>query len=112
MPPEPAFFLGHPCDPRTGKLAADEFNLPADYLTTHAVCVGMTGSGTTGLGVDLLEEAALAGIPALVIDPKGDMTNLARAFPDLADAGFAPWVPPIDVPARLATELVSPRGSA
>jgi hypothetical protein len=64
---------------------------PAD-LTTHGVIVGMTGSGKTGLGIALLEEAALAGIPALVIDPKGDVTNLLLHFPDLAPSDFAPWV--------------------
>ncbi len=63
-------------------------------LTTHAVCVGMTGSGKTGLCVSLLEEAAIDGIPAIAIDPKGDLTNLALAFPDLAAADFAPWVDP------------------
>ena len=52
----------------------------------------MTGSGKTGLAIDLLEEALLAGIPALVIDPKGDMGNLALTFPDLSPASFQPWV--------------------
>ncbi len=60
-------------------------------LTTHGVVVGMTGSGKTGLAVVLLEEALLAGIPTLVLDPKGDMTNLALVFPDLAPASFLPW---------------------
>ncbi|HEV7282632.1 MAG TPA: DUF87 domain-containing protein [Pirellulaceae bacterium] len=61
-------------------------------LTTHAVIVGMTGSGKTGLGVVLLEEAAIDGIPAIVIDPKGDMPNLALRFPQLRGEDFAPWV--------------------
>ena len=61
-------------------------------LTTHGVIVGMTGSGKTGLAIVLIEEALLAGIPALVIDPKGDMGNLALTFPDLAPASFQPWV--------------------
>ena len=61
-------------------------------LTTHGVVVGMTGSGKTGLAIILLEEALLAGIPALIIDPKGDMGNLALTFPDLAPASFQPWV--------------------
>ena len=65
-------------------------------LTTHAVCVGMTGSGKTGLCISLLEEAALDGIPALVIDPKGDIANLLLAFPSLAPADFEPWVDPAD----------------
>jgi len=61
-------------------------------LVTHAVCVGMTGSGKTGLCIDLLEEAAIDGIPAIVIDPKGDLTNLLLTFPELSPAEFAPWV--------------------
>ena len=61
-------------------------------LVTHAVCVGMTGSGKTGLGIGILEEAALDGIPALVIDPKGDLTNLMLTFPQLRAVDFEPWV--------------------
>lgn len=61
-------------------------------LVTHAVCVGMTGSGKTGLCIGLLEEAAIDGIPALVIDPKGDIGNLLLQFPDLQPSDFAPWV--------------------
>ena len=61
-------------------------------LTTHAVCVGMTGSGKTGLAVGLLEEAAIDGIPAIAIDPKGDLGNLLLNFPSLEAAEFAPWV--------------------
>ncbi len=64
---------------------------PAD-LTTHAVVTGMTGSGKTGLCVVLLEEAALKGIPAIIIDPKGDLTNLLLHFPDLAPQDFQPWI--------------------
>jgi hypothetical protein len=65
---------------------------PADDLTTHGVIVGMTGSGKTGLGIDLIEEALLNGISCLVIDPKGDMGNLALNFPDLSAGDFEPWV--------------------
>ena len=61
-------------------------------LTTHAVCIGMTGSGKTGLCIDLLEEATLNGIPSIIIDPKGDMTNLLLAFPDLLPEDFIPWI--------------------
>ncbi len=61
-------------------------------LTTHAMIVGMTGSGKTGLGIDLLEEAALDGIPALIIDPKGDMGNLLLTFPHFKADDLAPWV--------------------
>ena len=61
-------------------------------LVTHAVCVGMTGSGKTGLCINLLEEAAIDGIPAIIIDPKGDLCNLLLTFPNLAPEDFAPWV--------------------
>lgn len=63
-------------------------------LTTHAVCVGMTGSGKTGLCISLLEEAALQGIPAICIDPKGDLSNLLLTFPELRGEDFLPWVDP------------------
>lgn len=65
-------------------------------LVTHAVCVGMTGSGKTGLCIGLLEEAAIDGIPALVIDPKGDIANLLLAFPNLSPDEFVPWINPED----------------
>ena len=61
-------------------------------LVTHAVCVGMTGSGKTGLCITLLEEAAIDGIPAIIIDPKGDLSNLLLTFPNLAPEDFQPWV--------------------
>jgi hypothetical protein len=61
-------------------------------LVTHAVCVGMTGSGKTGLCIGLLEEAAIDNIPAIVIDPKGDLANLLLTFPELRPEDFAPWV--------------------
>lgn len=64
----------------------------ADNLTTHGVIVGMTGSGKTGLGIDLIEEALLNGISCLTIDPKGDMGNLALNFPDLSPGDFEPWI--------------------
>ena len=61
-------------------------------LVTHAVCVGMTGSGKTGLCISLLEEAAIDSIPAIIIDPKGDLCNLLLQFPNLTPQDFAPWV--------------------
>ncbi len=86
------FQLGRVIDPATGKPGADDLVIGSSDLTTHGVVVGMTGSGKTGLAVVLLEEALLAGIPALIIDPKGDMANLALTFPDQAPASFLPWV--------------------
>src|SRR6476646_10884695 len=61
-------------------------------LLTHAVCVGMTGSGKTGLCVSLIEEAAIDGVPTIAIEPKGDLSNLLLTFPDLAPADFRPWI--------------------
>ncbi len=98
-----AFYLGRVKD-STQTLLYDSKD-----LVTHAVCVGMTGSGKTGLCVSLLEEAAIDGIPALVIDPKGDLANLLLAFPSLSASDFEPWVNPdearakgLDVPAFAA----------
>jgi DNA helicase HerA-like ATPase len=63
-------------------------------LVTHAVCVGMTGSGKTGLCIAMIEEALIDGAPVIAIDPKGDLGDLMLTFPDLAPADFAPWVDP------------------
>ena len=63
-------------------------------MTTHAVVVGMTGSGKTGLCLSLLEEAAIDGVPALIIDPKGDLGNLMLTFPQLKAEDFRPWIDP------------------
>jgi DNA helicase HerA-like ATPase len=85
-------FLGEHLDSETRKRNGEPVLLEPAELTTHGVIVGMTGSGKTGLGVVLIEEALLAGIPTLVIDPKGDLGNLLLAFPDLKPDDFAPWV--------------------
>ena len=61
-------------------------------LTTHAMIVGMSGSGKTGLGIALLEEAMIDNIPSFVIDPKGDLTNLALSFSKLKADEFAPFI--------------------
>jgi hypothetical protein len=79
-------------DPATGKATEEIITYDPADLTTHAVVTGMTGSGKTGLCVGLLEEAALQNIPAIVIDPKGDLTNLILHFPDLLPKDFEPWV--------------------
>ncbi len=87
-----SFFLGNEYDLATKKLSDVPINYDARDLTTHAVCVGMTGSGKTGLCLCLLEEAALDGVPAILIDPKGDITNLLLTFPELRPEDFLPWV--------------------
>lgn len=87
-----AFYLGKEYD-ISGKQLLDRLVMyDARDLTTHAVCVGMTGSGKTGLCIDLLEEAAIDHVPALIIDPKGDITNLLLTFPELRTENFQPWV--------------------
>lgn len=94
-PPEKlgSFYLGAEYDLKAGKRIDDAIvNYDARDLVTHAVVVGMTGSGKTGLCVDLLEEAALDRVPAILIDPKGDITNLLLQFPDLLPDDFKPWI--------------------
>jgi len=89
-----AFYLGRPWNAQLGKTESIPVMLDSRHLVTHAVCLGMTGSGKTGLGINILEEAAIDGIPAIVIDPKGDMTNLALTFPQLRPEDFEPWIDP------------------
>ena len=87
-----AFYLGREHDLNTGSVREDLVLYDSRDLVTHAVCVGMTGSGKTGLGIVILEEAAIDGIPAIVIDPKGDLANLLLTFPDLRGEDFEQWV--------------------
>lgn len=86
------FYLGREVDPARGTATDDLLLYDSRDLTTHAVCVGMTGSGKTGLCLALLEEAAIDGVPAICIDPKGDLANLALTFPKLQGVDFVPWV--------------------
>ena len=88
------FYLGKKVDPSTGQPTDELMLYDSKDLVTHGVCVGMTGSGKTGLCIGLLEEAAIDQIPSIIIDPKGDMGNLLLAFPDLKGEDFAPWVNP------------------
>src|SRR4051812_6659377 len=94
-----AFYLGRPYDAARGEAAPAPLLYDSRDLLTHAVAVGMTGSGKTGLLIGLLEEAAIDHIPALVIDPKGDLADLLLTFPALRPADFAPWIDP-DAAAR------------
>ena len=88
------FYLGRRVDSTTQHDTDVPLLYDASDLVTHAVILGMTGSGKTGLGIGLIEEAAIDGIPVLAIDPKGDLSNLLLTFPDLGAADFAPWVNP------------------
>jgi hypothetical protein len=85
-------YLGREYDLRTRSVTSEPVLLSTRTLTTHAVCLGMTGTGKTGLGIAVLEEALLQGIPCIIIDPKGDITNLALTFPRLAPDDFRPWL--------------------
>jgi uncharacterized protein YlxW (UPF0749 family) len=87
-----AFYLGKQYDLVKKKLLDQLLMYDARDLTTHAVCVGMTGSGKTGLCIDLLEEAALDNVPTIIIDPKGDMTNMLLTFPELKSQDFRNWI--------------------
>ena len=88
------WYLGKHYDLETGRIVDQPVLYDPDDLTTHAFIVGMTGSGKTGLAITLMEEAALAGIPALYIDPKGDLTNIGLHFPRLSPEDFRPWISP------------------
>ena len=96
-------FLGGHVDPSSHERTGDEIKIDTDIFTTHGVIVGMTGSGKTGLGVVLLEEVLSSGLPALVIDPKGDLTNLCLTFPALSPTEFRPWIDEAQAKAAGAT---------
>lgn len=92
-----AFYLGRYAE-------GGNFLYDAKNFTTHAVCVGMTGSGKTGLGITILEEAGLDKIPAIIIDPKGDLGDLLLTFPGLTPEEFKPWIDPAEA-ARKGMDL-------
>src|SRR5262249_48796069 len=86
------FYLGREYDLAKRAPTGELVLYDSRNLTTHVVCVGMTGSGKTGLCLALLEEAAIDGVPAIAIDPKGDLGNLLLAFPQLRASDFRPWI--------------------
>ena len=90
------WFLGGHLDPATGDRTGEELTYESANLTTHGVIVGMTGSGKTGLGIIAIEEALMAGVPTIVIDPKGDMGNLLLNFPSFRPDDFLEWVDPAE----------------
>jgi hypothetical protein len=85
-------YLGNKYDLKKGEVTDDPVFYKARHLTTHGVILGMTGSGKTGLGIVLLEEILLQGLPVLILDPKGDIANLLLTFPELRPEDFQPWV--------------------
>jgi hypothetical protein len=87
-----SLYLGALLDDASSEPTGERLELKSDQLTTHGVIVGMTGSGKTGLGIVLLEEVLASGVPALILDPKGDMSNLLLNFPDFRPEDFEPWV--------------------
>lgn len=102
-------YLGRTCDADSLEPGEESAVLDTRKLVRHGVLLGMTGSGKTGLAVCLLEEIAMSGVPILAVDPKGDLTNLCLAFPQLRPSDFEPWIDPaeakrkgVDVPTRAA----------
>ena len=87
-----SFYLGKRYDLAAGERTDEVILYDSKDLTTHAVIIGMTGSGKTGLGIGMLEEALIDNIPVIAIDPKGDLPNLLLTFPDLRPSDFRPWI--------------------
>lgn len=86
------FYLGKHYNSAEKKIEDELLLYKSKHLVTHGVCMGMTGSGKTGLCVSILEEAAIDNVPVLIVDPKGDLTNLLLTFPSLLKEEFLPWV--------------------
>jgi hypothetical protein len=99
-----AFYLGKNYDAEKKSITDNLLLYDSKDLTTHAVCVGMTGSGKTGLCVSLLEEAAIDNVPSIIIDPKGDITNLMLTFPELKGEDFLPWINKSDAKRKEMTD--------
>ena len=99
-----SFYLGRRYDLAERKRTESQVHYESKHLTTHALCVGMTGSGKTGLCVSLLEEAALDGIPIICVDPKGDLGNLLLTFPELKPDDFRRWLDKSEVLAKRSDE--------
>ncbi|RMF38709.1 MAG: DUF853 family protein [Planctomycetota bacterium] len=95
-----SFYLGKKYDLVNRQVLPEKVLYEANDLTTHGMCVGMTGSGKTGLCISMLEEAALDGIPVLAVDPKGDLGNLCLTFPELRPEDFLPWIDPREAAAQ------------
>jgi hypothetical protein len=87
-----SFYLGRVYDLKAGKLKDELLLYDSKDLVTHAVCVGMTGSGKTGLCISLIEEAAIDHVPSILIDPKGDLADMLLTFPNLSGQDFLPWI--------------------
>ena len=87
-----SFYLGRSYDLKKSELDEELVLYDSKDLVTHGVVLGMTGSGKTGLCLSILEEAAMDNIPAIIIDPKGDIANLMLTFPDFKASDFRPWI--------------------
>ena len=94
--PKGHFYLGKEIDTANGNITDKPVFYDSKHLVTHGICFGMTGSGKTGICISLLEEAANQEIPSIIIDPKGDITNLLLTFPEFRAEDFKPWVNPED----------------